>query len=202
MNRGVRILSAAAALAVALTPTIASAKCGTGNPAAYDDVEAIMFTQNGCRGTIQDADTATLKSPQFPRGWFASSFDCSTFWVFFWETGPTVFPTTYSQFNLKDSVGTFHISATLGEARALLKSADFFALSPRSMSITDTASSVLSVKRCSVVTKISLYNTSSVDEDAQTVHLFEELRALVMHAKATRTSTEPTNFGETGLFDP
>jgi hypothetical protein len=105
-------------LLVAFAPIAADSKCGTGNVPSYGDVDAVMFTQNGCKGTIQDANVATLKSPQFPQGWFVSTFDCSTFWVLFWNNGRDGVPTTYSQCNLKNAVGIFDMSTTLDDARA------------------------------------------------------------------------------------
>jgi hypothetical protein len=194
------------ALAVSLTfasiPAAVFSKCGTGNPPSYNDITAIMFTQNGCKNTIQDADAATLRSQQFPKGWSASTFDCSTFWVLFWWSEPARFPATYSQYNLKDAVGTYHLSATLANATELLRSDDFFALSPSDMIVTDTARSVLSVRRCAVVTRISIYNTPSPWQDVQTLRLFSDLRALVMRSRATRISSSPRDFDENGLFDP
>src|ERR1700690_3022593 len=98
---------ATAALAMSFTTSFAVAKCGTGNPPDYGDIEAVMLTQNGCRSAIQEPVAADLISKQFPHGRTSSAFDCSTYWVLFWETGPAKFPTTYSQYNLRDSVGTF-----------------------------------------------------------------------------------------------
>ncbi|MGA8576123.1 MAG: hypothetical protein WB609_10665 [Candidatus Cybelea sp.] len=40
------------AIALALLPALARAKCGTGNPPSYDDIEAVLLKQNGCGGTI------------------------------------------------------------------------------------------------------------------------------------------------------
>jgi hypothetical protein len=161
-----------------------------------------MFTQNGCKNTIQDADAATLRSQQFPEGWSVSTFDCSTFWVLFWWSEPARFPATYSQYNLKDTVGTYHLSATLADATELLKSDDFFALSPTDMIVTDTARAVLSVRRCAVVTRVSIYNAPLSGQDAQTLRLFSDLRALVMRARAARISSSPQDFDENGLFNP
>lgn len=111
---------------MSFTSGFAVAKCGTGNPASYDDIEAVMLTQNGCGSAILEPVASNLTSKQFPHDWIASAFDCSTYWVLFWETGPAKFPTSYSQYNLRGSVGTFHLSATLAEARAVLQKDEFF----------------------------------------------------------------------------
>ncbi len=161
-----------------------------------------MFTQNGCKGRIQDADVSALQSPTFPHGWFVSTFDCSTFWVFLWNNGRNNIATSYSQYNLKNSVGLFSLSATLEDARALLRKDHFYELSPGNLIITDTAWAVLSVKRCGVVTRISAYNVQGVEQDLPTLSLFDDLRALVAGAKKDRLSTTPRDFEETGLFDP
>jgi hypothetical protein len=55
-------------LLAALMPIVAASKCGTGNAPSYADIDAVMLTQNGCKGTIQDPIVATLKSPSFPQG--------------------------------------------------------------------------------------------------------------------------------------
>jgi hypothetical protein len=198
-----RVALACALLAV-FTPVAASAKCGTGNPLSYDDIDAVMFTQNGCKGRIQDADVSTLRSPAFPQGWFVSTFDCSTFWVFFWNNGLNNVATSYSQYNLKNSVGLFDLSATLDDARALLRKDHFYELNPGNLIITDTAWAVLSVKRCGVLTRISAYNVRGllVEQDLPTLSLFDDLRSLIAGAKKNRVSTAPRDFEETGLFDP
>jgi hypothetical protein len=194
----------ASALLAALIPSVAKAKCGTGNQPSYDDIDAVMFTQNGCNSTIQDANVATLKSPYVPQGWFASTFVCSTFWVLFWNNGRENVPTTYSQYDLRESAGTFTISATLDDARTLLRKDRFYELYPSSRTITDTARAVISVKRCAVVTRISVYNVpgSPEDQDAATLTLFDDLRALVSGAAKSPISSSPKDFGLTGLFDP
>ncbi|MGA8098372.1 MAG: hypothetical protein WB810_06920 [Candidatus Cybelea sp.] len=186
----------------AFSPVAADSKCGTGNAPTYNDVDAITFTQNGCGSTIQDANVAMLKSSQFPHGWFVSTFDCSTFWVFFWNNGRENVPTKYSQYNLKDAVGTFDLSATLDDARALLRKAHFYDLNPNNLTITDTARTVLSVKRCAVITRISVFNSSTVTQDGPTLRLFDEFRVLVAGATRNRLSSAPSDFEQTRLFDP
>jgi hypothetical protein len=200
-------MGAKAALAwiflVALTAAVANSKCGTGNAPSYNDIDAVMFTQNGCKGTIHDANVGTLKSSQFPRG-LVSAFDCSAFWASFWNNGRESVPTIYSQYNLKDEVGLFALSATLDDVKALLKKDQFYDLSPSGLTITDTARAVLSVRRCAVITRISVFNMegSPVTQDAPTLTLFDDLRTLIAGAAKKRISDTPKDFELTGLFDP
>jgi hypothetical protein len=191
-------------LLLAVAPVAVDSKCGTGNVPSYSDINAVMFTQNGCKGTIQDADLALLNSPQFPRGRFVSAFDCSTFWALFWNNGRDNVPTTYSQYNLKNAVGLFDLSASLADARALLRKDRFYDLYPRNLMITDTARAVLSVRRCGVITRISAFNTqeSGGVQDAPTFRLFDAFRALITGADKTRVSSAPKDFEQTLLFDP
>lgn len=189
-------------LLVVLTPAAANSKCGTGNPLSYDDIDAVMFTQNGCKGTIQDTDVSTLRSTAFPQGWSVSTFGCSTFWAFFWNNGRDAVATSYSQYNLKNSVGLFDLSATLDDARATLRNDHFYDLNPASLMITDTARAVLSVRRCGVITRISAYNMPGPEQDGPTLGLFDDLRALIVGASKKRISSAPTDFQETGIFDP
>jgi hypothetical protein len=163
-----------------------------------------MFTQNGCRSTIQDANVVTLRNSQFPHGWFVSAFDCSTFWTLFWNNGREDVPTAYSQYNLKGAVGSFDLSATLDDVRALLRMDHFYDLNPSSLTITDTARAVLSVKRCAVITRISAFNMhgSPITQDGATLRLFNDFRALIAGAAKKRVSNGPRDFEQTLLFDP
>ena len=68
----------------------ASAKCGTGNPASYDDIEAVLFGQKLLQWA--GADDYPLTVPSLAE---------STYYVFFWESSGEKFPTVYSQFDLK-----------------------------------------------------------------------------------------------------
>jgi hypothetical protein len=205
---GRETLSTAIAIAwlllAAVAPVAADSKCGTGNAPSYDDIDAVMFTQNGCKSTIQDADAAALKSQQFPKGLSVSTFECSTFWALFWNNGRNNVPTTYSQYNLKHAVGMFNLSATLEDARVVLRKDRFYDLYPSSLIVTDAARAVLSVKRCAVITRISAFNeqASAVSQDGPTLRLFDDFRALISGATKMRTENYPKDFEQTLLFDP
>jgi hypothetical protein len=111
------------------------------------------------------------------------------------------FPTEYSQYNLKDSIGTFQLSATLADARSILRNDNFFALSPSDGEITDTAESVLTVKRCAVITRIRIFNGPG-NTEPDTAALFRHLGNLVKQSPRTKVSDVPKGFVETGIFDP
>ena len=178
-------------LALVFAPGAAVARCGTGNPPSYDDIDAVMLTQN--YRAEQEPTTYRFTTPTFAR---------STFWVFFWNNGRTELPTVYSQFSLKGMVGTFDLSTTLGAARDVLRRHRFFELNPSDAWITDTPDTVLYVKRCAVITKIRMYVLPQEGEDAPTRALFDDLRSLILSAKATRVSPHAQDFEETLLFDP
>ncbi len=112
---------AALILALCLSTATASATCGTKSPPDYGDIEAVMLARN--------YDTEPHARPTRYRH-TVPSIDRSTFWVLFWETGPAKFPTVYSQFDLQGMVGTYHLSAKLADAIAILRRDDFFNFRP------------------------------------------------------------------------
>jgi hypothetical protein len=164
-------------------PSIAAAACGTGQPPSYDDIDAVMLKQTGCKGALH---------PKTPK-----SFECSYFWALVWDGEPS----EYSQYNLPGSIGLFEISTSIADVRSILSKDNFFALSPPDYEVTDTTESVVSVKRCAVTTRIRMYNTPMAEEPA-TARLFADLRHLFRIAEKTRKSFAPKDFQYTLLFDP
>ena len=190
-----RWLALVAILTLATLPTIAAANCGSGLPASYDDIDAVMLKQDGCGGTI-----GSLTASRRP-GWFAKSFECSAYWAFFWNNGRENVPTEYSQYNLKDSVGAYRLSVTIADARDVLRKDKFFSLSPPDGYITDTAQAVISVQRCAVTTRIRIF-TGQGNAEPATARLFADLANLIRLSAKTKVSEIPKEFGLTGLFDP
>jgi hypothetical protein len=181
----VRKCLVALVLMAAFVPVTAVAKCGTGNPPSYDDIEAVMLTQGGGMLRVED--------PRFR----STTLDDSKFWVFWFGS-----PTEYSQYDLPGKIGTFHLATTISDARAVLRRDHFFSLSPRdNVEVTDTRITVLSVKRCGVITKMRQYGVPEAD-DAPTQVLFEDLRRLVKRSKAWMVSRKPTDFRYVLLFNP
>jgi hypothetical protein len=189
------IMMLAAMLAFGIVPAVAQAKCGDVGPPSYADISAIMLEQNGCGSTIH-APTASNGEQT------VTSFACSTYWVLFWNNGRHDVPTAYSQFNLNGAIGMYDLAATLDDARNILAKDKFFLLTPPDYQVMDAARSVLSVKRCAVVTRISIFNTVIGPEDIAAKKLFDDVRTLVEKSARTEKSSTPEEFGQTLLFDP
>jgi hypothetical protein len=182
----------ALALTVGLAPATAAARCGTGQPLNYDDIESALVT-NDYR--ISDA----YRDQTHP----AEDLASSTYWLFFWETGPARFPTQYSQYTLKGSVGTYQLSATLADARDILKRDDYFSLSPQNyvIAVTEQTFSVLTILRCAVVTRLIMDNNPQFQE-AATAKIFRDFDNLIASSRLTKVSNAPTDFKSLRLFDP
>jgi len=178
-------LVVAFALLLAVSPAIAQAKCESGSSPDYNDIEAVMLKQDGCGGT---------QPPNPP-----TTFDCSTFYAVFWDSHSMELARTYFQYNLPGAVGTYNIGASLKQVQEVLREDDFFALSPPEVGVTDTTKSVLSVKRCAVITRIVIENGL---EEPAVRRLFSDLRMVIEHSSKTKISATVTDFKETLLFDP
>jgi hypothetical protein len=178
-------------------PLAAAAKCGTGNPISYNDISSVLLTDD-----YRTSDGYRDKTSP------TSNLARSTFWLHFWETTgpgvhgkPLIFPTAYSQFTLRGSMGTFHLSATLAEARDILKRDDFYELSPQDHDVTETTWSVITVLRCAVVTRIRMISVPEYQEPA-VAKLFADLENLIEHSVKTKVSDSATDFKPNLLFDP
>lgn len=165
-------------LFLAVTPSFGA--CVSGKPASYDDINAVMFERSA--GTWGTPDNPQLKD--------------SAYWVFFWNIEPGA---TYSQFSKRSDRGTYHLSATLGEAIQILERNHFFTLNPGEHLVTDVGENIVTVRRCGVVTRLMMFNLP--DFDAKVNKLFADFDGLVEHSKKTKTSTSPEDFKYTGLFE-
>jgi hypothetical protein len=181
-------------LVIMFEPLLASANCGFSASPNYSDIDAILYKQNGCDSAIQEPDTSKQLR-------IVSTLRCSTFWILFWDPGRGAIPTTYSQYNLRNSIGTFHLSISLDDARHVLEKHRFFSLSSSEGFVTDTARSTLAVRRCGVVTIVKSYNTALSQDDLTIRNVIEEFRALITLARAKSISSAATSFSEAGLFD-
>jgi hypothetical protein len=179
---------------VMFEPLVAAANCGSSASPSYSDIDAILLNQNGCDSAIQEPDTAKQLR-------VVSTLRCSTFWILFWDPGRGAIPTTYSQYSLRNSIGTFHLSISLDDARHVLEKHSFFTVSSSEGFVTDAARSTLAVRRCGVVTIVKSYNTALSRDDLAIHNVIEEFRALITVARAKRISSAATGFLETGLFD-
>lgn len=178
-------------IAAFITGSTAEPKCGTAGPPNYNDIESVLLTNDYRLGDAFRDQTHPV-----------SNLASSTYWMFFWETGPAHFPTVYSQFTLRDQVGTYHLNATLAEARNILKNDRFFDLAPRSyLTATEQTFSVLTVLRCAVVTRIIMDNDHQL-QDAATAKTFEDMNSLLSSSVMTKVSASATDFQQLRLFDP
>jgi hypothetical protein len=173
--------------------TAASAKCGTGT-IDYADIEAVLLAQNGCGATI---GSFTQAAPQWR---LVKNFGCSTYWAFFWETGPAR-TSEYSQYDLSGETGTYRLSVTIAEVRDILRKDSFYSLSPRDIYRTDTAQWVISVKRCAVITRVRIF-TGPNNSEPTAGALLQDLSDLVQKSSKVRLSEPPKAFVQSGVFDP
>ena len=183
-------LSLLAALLLVVAPATAAAACGTGRPMSYDDISAVLIQQNGCG----------IGRSSVP----VEQFNCSRFWALFSndsavDAGPKpVAEAIYSQYNLRGSVGTFRLSSTLQEARAILRKGNFFQLSPADAG-PDTGEATLTVKRCAVVTRIRASQMPETESPVSTV--LAKIMGLVQDAAKTKLSASPIGFDYDIFFE-
>jgi len=171
---------------------VASAKCGSGLPLNYDDIQAVMFSQSGCGSTL-GRRTVT-------------SFECSDFHAFIGAGGrpqgwtiPAI--SEYVQYDLPGATGTYNLILSMSQVRNVLRKDSFFTISPPDLVALDTAESVLSVKRCAVLTKVNIFDFRDAG-DAASRKLFDDVRALIKGAAKKLVSHKPKTFDLTGAFDP
>jgi hypothetical protein len=180
------VLRAVLAAAMAAVPLSGEAKCGTGQPISYDDIQAVMLTS---RYRTSDGYHAKWSG--------ITGLASSSYWVFFWRYSPT----QYSQYNLVGAVGSYTLDAKLADAVDILQRDHFFDLSNPYFMVTDASQSVLTVLSCSIVTRIIVYNGPEY-QDPSVAKVLSDLRDLVVQSKKNVTSTSPTDFEQTLLFDP
>jgi hypothetical protein len=168
-----------------LSPSVSFAKCGTGNQPGYDDITAVMLTS---RYRASDGYRARWDGIKALRD--------STYWAFFWDASPT----RYSQYNLVGGIGSYELSIKLSDAVRILQNNAFFELSNRELG-SDGPQLVLSVLRCSTVTRLIVYD-DPLKQDAAVAKLFDDFAALIETSPKVQTSVVPAGFKETLLFDP
>lgn len=190
--RSLRALMFAICGLLSIAPATVAAKCESGTPIDYDDVDAVLLTT---RYRALDG----FRSHHIQPG--SATIEASTFWVLFWKQSGIRFPTQYSQFTLPGSIGTYELSASLEDAVALLRRNRFFELAPREKDATDQTYSVLTVRRCAVVTRIIVANGDREYQDAATAKLFGEFWKLIGDARKKKLSDEPEDFHLTLIFD-
>jgi hypothetical protein len=180
-----------AALGFALSSCPVLAECTNGAPPSYGDISSVMFERSGCGGFVHK--TGDLK--------------CSGYWVYFGEH----FKTTYSQQTKEVGRGAFVLDATLQEARDVLARHDFFSLVPPDWLVTDISESIVSIRRCNIVTKLLMYPIvqSALDDgqvlpiggDSEVAALFADFDALVARSRKEKVSEHFLEFN-LNVFGP
>jgi hypothetical protein len=122
-----------------LLPPPAVAKCENGAPPSYDDIRAIGFQRWGCASRT------------------ATSLRCSRYAIFVsnWDWGQHEVA-EYSQFTIRGQIGRYALSVDALALISILRRYNFFELSPPNVLETDVIYSVLTVKRCAIVTRIAM----------------------------------------------
>jgi hypothetical protein len=172
-------------LLVALSPTAAYSKCGTGNPPSYDDITGIQFERGNC----------SAYEPKALRP------ACSSYSVFVsnWDHHQ-IERREYEQFAPPSQVGDYTLNVSADEVIAILKQYNFFELNPASIAETDVPYTVLAIKHCGVVTRLSLppehppgsfMRVGGADFDSATQALFDALDAFIRKAPKTLVSKKP-----------
>ncbi|HEY1975766.1 MAG TPA: hypothetical protein VGG89_04455 [Candidatus Baltobacteraceae bacterium] len=135
----------------------------------------MIVTQTGCGSTLTPGTPDALR--------------CSKFWVEFGKPDGT----EYSQFNLENGVGDFHLSASVEDARKVLAADRFFELNPPAQQVpTDTALATVTVHRCATTVSLKIYSEPQASpSDAQTNRLLDDLRKLVRMSTEKRLDTNP-----------
>lgn len=174
------LLSAPAFAQFTIVP--AKSHCKNGDPPKYDDISSVMFERNGCGG-LRRQETPDLK--------------CSGYWVYF----GTYFKTTYSQGSKNIGEGGFILDATLQNARDVLASHNFFALNPPDITATDIVESILTVRRCNVITRILMYPILQLGGDPEVAALFADFDQIVARSKKQKISAHYLTF-DLNVFDP
>jgi hypothetical protein len=176
-------------LAALFWPANGFAKCVTGTPINYDDVDAVLYTVR--YSTVQG-------SRQGLNGYRPEQLAQSSLWALWGLDGDTG---EYAQFSLPGEVGTFHISATLKDVVKVLRDDGFYELSAPLANVLDGTHSVLTVRRCSVVKRIMISNGDLSFTDSATHKLFDGLLQLIANSKKDKMSDTPAVFEYKLLVD-
>lgn len=120
----------------------------------------------------------------------------SAYWLFFWNIKPGA---TYSQSSQRLDHGTYHLNATLGKAIQILQKDQFYTLNPGEHLVTDMGETVVTVRRCGVVTRLMMFPLPEFDSKVN--KLFADFDALVEHSTKKKTDDYPEAFKYTGLFE-
>jgi hypothetical protein len=182
-------------------PSAAGAQCVSKKPIDYRDIDAVLYTV-GYRtidGAWKESDGY---QPQRPADYQPTDIGESNLWAFWNSSAGTA---RYAQYSLQGRTGYFLLLAPLSDVIKLLRQDAFYELSSPLDEITDVSYSVLTVRRCSVVTRIMIPDPNSHFDDsrtdAATRKLFSDVLRLIDAAQKQQLSATPADFDEKLLFD-
>ncbi len=163
----------------------AFATCGTGNPPSYDDITGIQFDRGDC---------STFEPKEL-------RLTCASYSIFVsnWDHHQQE-RREYEQFAPPDQQGDYTLNVGAADIIAILRQYKFFELNPTDIAETDVPYTVLAVKHCAVVTRISLppehpsgsfMRVGSANFDTATQALFDVLDTFIKKAPKTLISKKP-----------
>jgi hypothetical protein len=138
-------------------PSAARAQCVSKKPIDYRDIDAVLYTV-GYRAVDGAWKGSDGYQPQRPADYQPTEIGESNLWAFWNSSAGTA---RYAQYSLQGRTGYFLLLAPLNDIIKLLRQDAFYELSSPLDEITDVAYSVLTVRRCSVVTRIMIPDPNS-----------------------------------------
>jgi hypothetical protein len=182
-------------------PLAARAQCVSKKPIDYRDIDAVLYTV-GYRTMDGAWKGSDGYQPQRPADYQPTEIGESNLWAF-WNSSPGT--ARYAQYSLQGRTGYFLLLAPLNDVVKLLHQDRFYELSSPLDEITDVAYLVLTVRRCSVVTRIMIPDPNvhfdGSRTDAATRKLFTDVLRLIDAAQKQQLSATPADFDEKLLFD-
>lgn len=161
------------------SPAPALSMCGQGQQLSYSDISNVLFERQGCGG---------LKRAQ------PKSLSCSGYWIYLSSSGAV-----YAQWILSGSIGTYKSNVTLSQVEKVLAGHHFYDLNPRATYVTDVRQTVLTVKRCGVVTRVMIYPEQAGERETR--RLFAAIDALISKSRLTKINSSPEKFPYSAVFD-
>lgn len=168
-----------ASLLFGLSQAPAAADCGTGSPATYDDITGIEFERYECDAPPQGSKSVCSSYQVFISNWDHHQRD----------------DREYEQFAPRSEAGSYTLNVSATGLIEILRQYKFFELNPANIGMSDTPYTVLTVKHCSTVTRISqpakYVRLNGFELDRATQALFDALNVFIEKAPKLRVSGKP-----------